>query len=46
MTLYFKDKETNLAIPFPPSILALSSDRFYRKYAISTVDGIDNDKNE
>lgn len=43
MSLYFKDKETNLTIQFPGSILAVSDDLFYRRYAISSYDGIEDD---
>jgi hypothetical protein len=45
MSLYFKDKESNLTIPFPPTLLAIGGDKFYRRYAISTLDGIDDDSN-
>lgn len=43
MSLYFKDKETNLTVQFPGSILAVSDDMFYRRYAISSYDGIEDD---
>ena len=46
MSLYFKDKETNMTIQFPGSILAVSDDLFYRRYAISSYDGIEDDDNK
>lgn len=46
MSLYFKDKESNLTIAFPSSILAIGGDKFYRRYAINTVDAIDDDSND
>ena len=46
MSLYFKDKETNMTIQFPGSILAVSDDLFYRRYAISSYGGIEDDDNK
>jgi hypothetical protein len=33
-------------VEFPATMLAISSKKIYRRYAISTIDGIDKDKNE
>ncbi len=46
MSLYFKDKETNMTIQFPGSILAVSDDLFYRRYAITSYGGIEDDDNK
>jgi hypothetical protein len=46
MTLYFASQETNLNISFPPSVIAITDETFYRKYAVSTLEGIDKDKDE
>lgn len=43
MSLYFKDKET---IAFPTSILAVGGDKLYKRYAISSVDGIEDENNQ
>jgi hypothetical protein len=46
MSLYFKDKETNLTVAFPASLLAIGGDKFYRKYVISSVEGIEDENNK
>ncbi len=46
MTLYFAAQETNLNIAFPPSVLALTEGKLYRRYAVSSLQGIDKDKDE
>jgi hypothetical protein len=43
MSLYFKEKETNLTVEFPGCIIAVSDDLFYRRYAISSYGGIEDD---
>ncbi len=37
MTLYFAAQETNLNIAFPPSVLALTEGKLYRRYAVSSL---------
>lgn len=46
MSLYFKDKETSLTIAFPASILAVGGNMFYKRYAISSIDGIEDENNQ
>ena len=46
MTLYFAAQETNLNIAFPPSVIAITDDNFFRRFAISTLEGIEQDKDE
>lgn len=46
MTLYFVDQETNLTVPFPASVIALTEDNLYRRYAVSSLGGIDKDRDE
>jgi len=44
--MYFQSKETNLNVAFPPTVLVLGGGKLYRRYAISSVGGIEKDKNE
>jgi hypothetical protein len=46
LTMYFQSKETNLNVAFPQTVLALGGGKLYRRYAISSVGGIEKDKNE
>jgi len=46
ITMYFQSKETNLNVAFPPTVLVLGGGKLYRRYAISSVGGIEKDKNE
>lgn len=46
MTLYFATQQTNLTVPFPVSIIAVTDSAFYRRYAVSSVGAIDKDDDE
>ena len=43
MRLYFKEKETNLTVAFPSTVLAIGGGKLYRRYAVNTVGAIDDD---
>ena len=46
MSLYFADKETNATLQFPLSLLAISKDKIFRRYAVSTLEAIDKDDDQ
>lgn len=43
MNLYFAHKETELVIEFPPSVVLMTDNRMYRRYAACTVDSCEAD---
>lgn len=43
MSLYFANQETNITMAFPPSVIAITENQLYRKYAVSAVQAIDKD---
>lgn len=44
MILYFVEQETNLTVPFPASVIALTQESLIRRYAVSSLGGVDKDR--